>query len=69
MADLVANPDPEFTEKLLRYKDTGFTRVEVTFYGRDVFKASSYQRRLSWLLDELDDCVTCETSYAATWKS
>ncbi|KAF9966680.1 hypothetical protein BGZ73_000919 [Actinomortierella ambigua] len=69
MDDLVANPDPAFTEKLLRYQDDGFSRIEITFYGSNVQRRRYYRERMQELLAMMQECPTVSVSYTQQWSS
>ncbi|KAF9965216.1 hypothetical protein BGZ73_001555, partial [Actinomortierella ambigua] len=69
MGDLVASPDPSFREKLLRYQDDGYTRIELTFYGSSMNKHRFYRRQLENVVGVLDDCPTVSVSYVQQWTT
>lgn len=37
LSNFIANRSQRFTQKLLRYKETGMTRFEITVYGTELF--------------------------------
>jgi len=58
LSHLVASPDASAMEKLKRFLDTGYTRIELTVYGSTLFAPISYENAMNALLDDLQACPT-----------
>lgn len=69
LSNFVANKSEKFTAKLLRYKDTGMTRFEITMYARDLFNLEDYVVLMNDLLDKMSRCSTYQISFENHWKS
>lgn len=51
LSNFIANRSQRFTQKLLRYKDTGMTRFEITVYGTELYTTAKTRLSLVELLD------------------
>jgi len=67
MEDIVANPDEKFTRTLLRHRDHGLSRLELTFYGSRLHPLAVYQDRMDDARRLLDGCTTFDYSYEQHW--
>ena len=67
MEDIVANPDEKFTRTLLRHRDHGLSRLELTFYGSRLHPLAVYQDRMDDARRLLDGCTTFDYSYEQQW--
>lgn len=68
IADLVYNPDPKFTDKLLKYNKIGMSRVETTFYSSILQSVDYYTNRMDNLLDFLGGCPVYHVSFKKQWQ-
>lgn len=66
---LVANPDADFQEQLLKYRSTGMSRVEVTIYGSRLYKEATYAKVMAGVLDYLKPCPTFKVSFDKQWEA
>ncbi|KAL1932987.1 hypothetical protein VTP01DRAFT_8665 [Rhizomucor pusillus] len=53
LSNFVANKSEKFTAKLLRYKDTGMTRLEIAMYARDLFNLEDHVALMNDLVDKM----------------
>lgn len=68
IADLIHNPDDKFTDKLLRYREIGMSRVETTFYSSELRSVEYYTNKMDELLDFLGECPVYYASFDKQWK-
>lgn len=58
LSHLVASPDASSMEKLKRFLNTGYSRIELTIYGSTLFAPISYECAMNDLLGDLASCPT-----------
>ncbi|KAG0053531.1 hypothetical protein BGZ90_006209, partial [Linnemannia elongata] len=63
MEGLVADDDERFMARLLRHKDHGMSRLELTFYGSTLLYLEKYQAHLDHARDLLRTCPVYDYSY------
>lgn len=68
IADLVHNRDTNFTDKLLEYRETGMTRVEMTIYSSKIRSVEWYRDQIDGLFDFLDECPVHLVSFDDQWE-
>jgi hypothetical protein len=66
MEDIVAT-DGRFSKRLLRHKNHGFSRLELTFHGAELLDLSAYQKRVEDAVELLGGCTTFDCSYESQW--
>ncbi|KAL1933519.1 hypothetical protein VTP01DRAFT_7609 [Rhizomucor pusillus] len=69
LSNFIANRNQRFTQKLLRYKDTGMTRFEITVYGTELFSLDDYVVLMNDLVHKMSGCLTYQISFETHWKS
>ena len=57
----------KFAERIEKYKEHGYTRVELTFYGSSLRSFWEYQDRMNEARDLLKSCKTYECSFEQMW--
>ncbi|OAQ23275.1 hypothetical protein K457DRAFT_25176 [Linnemannia elongata AG-77] len=67
MEDIVANPDEKFSRTLLRHRDHGLLRLELTFYGSRLHPLAVHQNRMDDARRLLECCTTFDYSYEQHW--
>jgi len=68
MENLVMNADDNLQKRLCKAKKTGLTRLEITFYGQELYKFSYYQNIVESLKEEIQDCPTFCVPFKKYWK-
>jgi hypothetical protein len=66
--NLFVDPSPSFKETLSRTKNMGLTRIEVKFYGSDIYDKQDY---ITWFNDVkamLQGCKFYRSSFENQWK-
>jgi hypothetical protein len=66
MEKLVAK-EGNFATRLERYKDDGYSRLELTFYGPNLLTIIEYQKHMKKAQELLSDCTTFQCSFEAQW--
>ena len=56
-----------FSRRLERYKDCGYTRLELTFYGPNLLSLKDYQGHMKNTQDLLSTCASFECSFEKQW--
>lgn len=69
LSNFVANISDSFTRKLLQYRDTGMTRMEITLYGSKLYDPSEDEGLMNDLISKMSDCPTYELSFKNHWIS
>lgn len=67
LSNFVTNKSQRFTEKLLRYRDSGMTRFEITLYTKDIFSTEDYVILINDLI-EMSGCPTYEVNFGEHWS-
>jgi hypothetical protein len=67
LSHLVADHDASYMDKLKRFLDAGYTRIELSVYGSTLFAPISYEDAMNDLLDKLDACPTFNVSLFDQW--
>ena len=57
----------QYMEKLKRFLNTGYTRIELSIYGSTLFSPTSYERAMDDLLDKLAGCPTFNVPLWEQW--
>ncbi|KAH7028527.1 hypothetical protein BKA57DRAFT_479388 [Linnemannia elongata] len=68
MEGLVADDDERFMARLLRHKDHGMSRLELTFYGSTLLSLDEYLAHLDHARALLSTCPVYDHSYEEMWK-
>ena len=68
MEGLVADDDKRFMARLLRHKDHGMSRLELTFYGNTLLSLDEYLAHLDHARALLSTCRVYDHSYEEMWK-
>ncbi|OAQ26280.1 hypothetical protein K457DRAFT_22227 [Linnemannia elongata AG-77] len=68
MEGLVADDDKRFMARLLRHKDHGMSRLELTFYGSTLLSLDEYLAHLDHARALLSTCPVYDYSYEEMWK-
>jgi len=68
MEGLVADDDERFMARLLRHKDHGMSRLELTFYGNTLLSLDEYKAHLDHARALLSTCRVYDYSYEEMWK-
>ena len=68
MEGLVADDDKRFMARLLRHKDHGMSRLELTFYGSTLLSLDEYLAQLADARTLLSTCPVYDHSYEEMWK-
>ncbi|OAQ27923.1 hypothetical protein K457DRAFT_20927 [Linnemannia elongata AG-77] len=68
MEGLVADDDKRFMARLLRHKDHGMFRLELTFYGSTLLSLKEYKAHLEDARDLLSTYPVYDYSYEEMWK-
>ena len=58
----------KFARRLERYKNYGYTRLELTFYGPELLTYKEYRRHMRNAQDLLSGCTTYECPFKKQWK-
>ena len=66
MDDIVAK-DGSISKRLLRHKNHGFSRLELTFYGTDLLDISTYRERVDEAVKLFSKCTTFDCSFEMQW--
>lgn len=53
----------KFTERLIKHKDHGLSRLELTFYGPKLLPYEEYHNRIGEAMELLGECPTFECSF------
>lgn len=67
LSHLVADRDSSYMDKLRRFLNTGYTRIELSVYGSTLFHLTSYERAMDELLDKLAGCPTYKVPLREQW--
>jgi hypothetical protein len=68
LSNLVADPCPSFVDKVKRFRDLGYTRIEMTVYGKDLFPFALYRYELqSFIASSLQACPTFQVPLRDQW--
>jgi hypothetical protein len=67
MEDLVAK-ETTFGRRVERYKENGYTRVELTFYGPSLRPLQEYQDEMEKTRELLKECRTFKCSFETQWQ-
>jgi hypothetical protein len=67
MEDLVEK-ETEFARRVERYKENGYTRVELTFYGSSLRSLQEYQDEMENVRKLLKECRTFKCSFETQWQ-
>jgi hypothetical protein len=68
LSHLVADPSPSFVNKVKRFREIGFTRIELTIYGSELYSLYMYKIELDWLAKvELKGCPTFQVPLKDQW--
>lgn len=67
MEDLVEK-EGAFARHVKRFKEHGYTRVELTFYGSTLHSFWDYQDRMNEVRELLETCPTYKCSFENQWK-
>lgn len=67
MEDLVKT-EGFFAKRLKNYKEDGYTRIELTFYGPSLLLLQEYQDRMIEVREFLNGCTTYKCSFENQWK-
>jgi hypothetical protein len=65
---LFVDPSPSFKETLLRTRDVGLTRIEVKFYGSDIYDEQDYIAKFNEVKQMLQGCKFYQSSFEDQWK-
>lgn len=57
----------KFAQHLERYKDCGYSRMELTFYGSKLLSTSEYRNKMKETREMLDSCTTFKCSHENQW--
>jgi hypothetical protein len=66
--NLFVDPSPSFKNTLLRTKHVGLTRIEVKFYGSDIFDEQDYITWFNNIKEMLQGCKFYESSFKNQWR-
>lgn len=70
LSHLVANPGAAFMDKLKRFRERGYTRIELTVYGSSLFVPVLYKRAMDHLVkDDLALCPTFKVPLQNQWHA
>jgi hypothetical protein len=67
MEDFVVG-DGSFSKRLIKHKDHGFSRLELTFYGPKLLTYEEYHNRIVETMELLEECPTFECSFENQWR-
>jgi hypothetical protein len=59
--------ESKFATRLERYKDSGYSRLELTFYGPELLKFKEYRSHMEDAKDLLSECTTYECALEKQW--
>ena len=68
MESLVMPVDKKFHRRLRKAKETGLSRLEVTFYGIKVYDLTYYEEYMEQVKEQLQDCKTYKVPYKEYWR-
>lgn len=68
MENFVMDVDVDLHKRLRKAKNTGLTRLELTFYGQEIYKFSYYKGVLDAIKEEIQECPTFRVKHEAYWK-
>ena len=58
----------KFADHMERYRDRGFSRMELTFYGSKLLSTKEYRARMEETREMLDTCKTWKCSHENQWR-
>ena len=67
MEDLVEK-DGDFARHIARYREHGYTRIELTFYGRHLLELEEYVEEMDETRIFLKKCPTFQCSFEEQWE-
>lgn len=66
---LVTSHNTEFTEKLKRFRELGYSRIEVSVHGSTLFGLESYKEAMNYLINvDLAGCPTFKVPLQKQWS-
>jgi hypothetical protein len=68
MENFVMDVDVDLHKRLRKAKKTGLTRLELTFYGQEIYTFSYYKGVLDAIKEEIQECPTFCVKHKAYWK-
>ena len=67
LSHLIADHDASYMDKLRRFLETGYSRIELSIYGSTLFHPTSYERAMDDTLNKMARCPTFKVPLREQW--